>query len=103
GGADAPTSSGFHLGAWFGDLHLDGMASGSNAAAPTTTATATTSEGGPSPLAMLNNVIPLAETSASFPSGASAQQVQEALGLSGTSLTGTGIKIGVLSDSFNNL
>jgi hypothetical protein len=61
------------------------------------------------PLAMLNNVSPYAlspsgSPNATFaPTGATPAQVRQAIGANGLSQTGAGVKVGVLSDSFNYL
>ena len=55
-------------------------------------------------LSMLANPGPGDQTTsaAAFPGGANAAQLKQALNESGLSVNGTGIKVGVISDSFNN-
>jgi hypothetical protein len=65
----------------------------------------------PSPLVSLDNVnpadvLPSSFTNATFaPTGATPAQVRQAIGVTGAALnyTGAGVKVGVLSDSFDNL
>src|SRR5580700_6679727 len=84
---------------------------GLNNLSPFTLSSGGGSSDGSSPLAFLNNVTPAdarlgasAAPNATFaPNGATPAQVRQALGDVGLSQTGAGVKVGVLSDSFNNL